>query len=734
MAEREGTGSWLGVLLAGGVIGIVEVVLAISFAALVFGGYLYGFLAQGIGIFLLAAAIAGFVTSWRGGGRGLVGSLQDAAAAVIAVVGTNTAVNTFGSLQRSFLTAIAATVVVTMLTGITFLVLGTFRLGNLVRFVPYPVVGGFLAGTGWLLLKGGIYVASGLFVTVHQFSLLVSSFELVRWLPGLGFGVAMYLLVRFVRAPFMIPLAIVGAGVLFVIGMVVTGSTLDSARDGNWLLGPFPNGDMLQVWTLQALPNADWLEVARQVPGIATAVFVAVVACLFNLGAIELVLEKDLEGNRELRDAGIVNVLVSLVAGIPAYPAISLTSLAHRMRASGRAAGFVAALVPLVLLAFGTTLLADVPRMIVGGVLVFLGLAFLVEWVIDKRRSLPALEYLVVLVILVTIAWRGLLPGVVMGLVLALFLFAVDYGRVELVNEVEFGDAYHSNVDRPGPERAILRARGGRVMILRIHGFVFFGMASGLLERIRKRVEAGGLRFLLIDLRRVTGVDSSAVLSFLKATHLARDQGFELVLTGVSDGVEQQLARGGVASAEGVVSFEVDLDRGLQRCEDGLLRDGAVVDAERRVSATAELAPDGDGGNGGEVMAGLPSALLPHLERREIPEGTVLIHQHDPPGDLYVLDRGRLRIETVTAQGNRMRLRTLRPGVVVGEMALYTGVGRSADVVAETPCVVLLLSRDTISRIEAEEPELASALHRWLATTLAERLGDTLRAFDALLD
>jgi SulP family sulfate permease len=133
-------------------------------------------------------------------------------------------------------------------------------------------------------------------------------------------------------------------------------------------------------------------------------------------------------------------------------------------------------------------------------------------------------------------------------------------------------------------------------------------------------------------------------------------------------------------------------------------------------------------------MAGLPSALLPHLERREILEGTVLIHQHDPPGDLYVLDRGRLRIETVTAQGNRMRLRTLRPGVVVGEMALYTGVGRSADVVAETPCVVLLLSRDAISRIEAEEPELASALHRWLATTLAERLGDTLRAFDALLD
>jgi sulfate permease, SulP family len=727
VSEQRRSGSWPALVAAGAVIGIVEVVLAISFAALVYGGYLYGFLGDGIGIFLLAAAIALVVTAWRAGSRGVVGSVQDAAAAVLAVVGTNTAVNTFGSLQRSFLTAFAATMVVTFLTGVTFLVLGTFRLGNLVRFVPYPVVGGFLAGTGWLLFKGGIYVASGLFVTVHQLSLLTSSFELIRWLPALGFGIALVLLTRYVKKALVIPLAIAGASLLFMIGMLLTGSTLGSAREGGWLLGPFPNQTLFHIWAFDALPNADWLEVARQVAGIATAIFVAVIACLFNVGGIELLLERDLDSNRELRDVGIVNVLVGAVGGIPAYHALSLTSLAQRMRVSARAAGFIAGLVPLAMLLFGASLVANIPRMIVGGVLCFVGLAFLVEWVIDKRRSLPTVEYLVVLVILVTIAWRGLLPGVVMGLVLALFLFAVNYGRIELVNEVEFGGTYHSNVDRPGRERSLLRDLGDRVMILRVHGFVFFGMASGLLERIRKRVEAGGLRYLLIDLRRVTGVDSSAVLSFLKATHLARDRGFELILTGVSNGVRKQLVRGGVDELEGVVRFEVDLDRGLQRCEEGLLVDRVPDEGAATVAVPA---PGGDGRD----LAGFPSALMPYLERLEVPDGTVLIHQHEPPGDLYVLETGRLRVETQTPEGNRMRLRTLRPGVVVGEMALYTGVGRTADVVAETPCVVLRLGRDTISRIEAEEPALATALHRWLATTLAERLGDTLRAFDALLD
>jgi SulP family sulfate permease len=81
-----------------------------------------------------------------------------------------------------------------------------------------------------------------------------------------------------------------------------------------------------------------------------------------------------------------------------------------------------------------------------------------------------------------------------------------------------------------------------------------------------------------------------------------------------------------------------------------------------------------------------------------------------------------------------MRLRTLRPGVVVGEVAMYSGVPRTADVVAETPSVVLKLSKDSIERMESEDPELAAALHRWLATTLAGRLGESLKAFDALFD
>jgi SulP family sulfate permease len=470
-----------------------------------------------------------------------------------------------------------------------------------------------------------------------------------------------------------------------------------------------------QPWTLRALGGADWLAVLESWAGIVTAVFVAAISILFNISGSELILDRDLDTNEELRDAGVLNVISGALGGIPGYHALSLTALAERMKVDARAAGLIAALVPLAAVVFGASVVGLIPRLIVGGVLVFLGLSFMVEWVWDKRRTLPTIEYVVVLVILATIIARGFLPGVVLGLVLAVVLFAISYGRVELVHEVAFGPTYHSNVDRPPEERAALRALGDRVQILRVSGFVFFGSTNRLLERIRERVETDPPRFLVIDLLRVTGVDSSAVVSFVKAMRLAEAHGFEIVLTGASERVRRQLERGGVVPTEGVLGFEPDLDRGLQRCEDALL-------------ATA-------GPSGGPVaeLDGLPPGLEAFLERVDVPAGTVLLHQDDPPGDVFVLASGHLGIETVTPEGTRIRLRSVRPGVVVGEVALYTGVPRTADVVAEVPSVVLRFSRDSIARMEAEQPELAAALHRWLAGTLAQRLSDTMRTADTLL-
>ena len=249
-----------------------------------FGGYLSYFLSQGIGLYLVAAAVTLAILAWRAGARGVVGSVQDAAAAVLAVVATTTALDAFGSLDRAFLTVVAATVVVTLSTGITFALLGVFRLGNLVRYVPYPVVGGFLAGTGWLLFKGGIGVAASIQPYMRTINDLTRHDELLRWLPALAFGIILLVATRVVNRPLLTP-AVIGLGlVLFAVGVLVTGSSLDEVEEGLWLLGPFPSGNLWEPGTVtDALQQADWSAVLDQIAGIATTIFVAVIAALFNV-------------------------------------------------------------------------------------------------------------------------------------------------------------------------------------------------------------------------------------------------------------------------------------------------------------------------------------------------------------------------------------------------------------------------------------------------------------------
>ena len=311
------------------------------------------------------------------------------------------------------------------------------------------------------------------------------------------------------------------------------------------------------------------------------------------------------------------------------------------------------------------------------------------------------------------------MPGVAVGLVLAVVLFAVNDSRLEQANEVAFGETYHSNVDRSLDEREALRSLGERVQVLRVNGFVFFGTSSGLLEL---DPETGGGRGVTVPVDPPPACDGHGLLGgdvVRKVAQLAEAHGFELVLTDGPEAVRAAGARRGSLLPRILSAYEGP---------------GSACSGARTVCSRAPPARSSP-----RTGRARPSQVCRWAWRRtssacSSPKQATPNRQDDPPDDVFVLESGRLSVEMVTPEGTRMRLRAVRPGVVVGEIAMYTGVPRTADVVAETPSVVLRLSRASIEQLEADEPELAAALHRWLATTLAERLSDTLRAFEARLD
>jgi SulP family sulfate permease len=720
------------ILTAGVVIGVLEVVVASSFAALIFSDDAAVHVPSAIGLTLFGAiavmTVIGILTSLPP----TVASVQDATAAILALIAASITAELPGESHKTFLTVVAAIAVSSLLTGVLFLVLGRFGLGDLVRFVPYPVVGGFLAGTGWLLFKGGAGVLTGTSLSFASLDVFARTEAMKMWLPGVLFAVLLLVLVRRYRHFLIIPGALLGGLALFYLAMFFSGNGVSDAKTDGWLLGPFPSGARLwEPWTIEAVGRADWGEVAGQIMNISSLLLVAVLGLLLNASGIEHALQRDADLNRELQAAGVANVAAGLGGGIIGFQALSLTALAHRAGAPGRLVSFVAAAVCGAALLFGTQALSLFPRPLLGGMILFLGAAFLVEWLYDAWFKLPRRDYLVVVLIVVVVASTGFLPGVAVGLIAAITLFVIDYSRTDVVKHALSGSTYQSRVERDPPHREILRRQGERVQILELQGFLFFGTANSLLERIRERVHDPNmppLWFLVLDFRRVNGLDSSAVLSFTKVVQLAESKGFTPVLTGVRDDVRGQLARGGLAEEEGGdLRIFPDLDRGGQWCEDRILETATTPSTDAPQPLTALLR----GGFGESVD---PERLMDYLQPLEIPAAREIIRQGEPSEDLYFLESGRVTAQFVRPDGQSVRLRTMGPGTVVGEITMYLGTVRTASVVSEAPSKLYRLTRSSLEEMERRDPQLASAVHRLFARLLADRLTDALRSMDALLD
>ncbi|MGH2678062.1 MAG: SulP family inorganic anion transporter [Actinomycetota bacterium] len=718
-------------ITAGVLVGVLEVVLASSFAALVLGedGALH--LPAVLGFNLFGATVIMAVIAVRSSIPGVVGSLQDSTAAILALMVVSITDDMGGGLYDTFLTILVAIVIATAATGAFFLLMGRFRLGKLVRFVPYPVIGGFMAGTGWVLFVGGAELLAEVSLDLQNLSEWVKAEQVVKWAPGVGFAIVLLFLVRRFRHYLIIPGAVVGGVLLFYGFLLATGVTPLVAKVRGWLLGPFPFGsDLFDFLTPKAFAGANWLEVLGAVPHILTLLIVAAMALLLNASGIELARGQDADIDRELRAAGVANLASSVGGGIVGFQALSFTALAQRTGSSSRLVGVVGAAICAATLVFGAEPLSLFPRWVLGGLVVFLGLSFLVEWLYDGWFRLARRDYVVVVLIVLAVAVLGFLPGVAVGLVLAIVLFVVDYSRTDVVRDELTATQYRSNVDRSPQHMEVLRSEGDRIRILRLHGFVFFGTANTLLERIRrlvKDVEGAPLRFLVIDFQRVIGVDTSAGLAFAQAHALAQARGFALVFAGLSPRTRLHLERAGFHERDlpNLKTFS-DLDHASEWCEDRLLEEHGVEPAVPPGPFAAQLR-DGLG------LSVEPGRLMPYLEPVEVGEGEEVIRQGDRADDLYFLERGRLTTVFHGASGETVRLRTMGPGTVVGEVSLYLAGVRTASVTAEIPSRLYRLSRATLEDMERRDPEAAADLHRALATLLSRRLSESLGALDSLL-
>jgi SulP family sulfate permease len=672
-----------------------------------------------MGLFSATVGIA--VTSLLTSHPVIMGGNQDAPAAIVAVMAAAiTAVVVAGEARLA--TIVVAVALTTLLTGLFLLGLGIFKLAGLVRFLPYPVAGGFLAGTGWLLLVGGISTMSRLPFSLTGLPALFEPGVLTFWLPGLIVGAIILALSVRVRHYLFMPgmIVVIIAGFYLVAAMF--GLSPAELSAGGWLLGPFPEGGLWQPVTPAELARVEWSAIWLQLPNLISAVVISAIALLLNASGLELALNRDLDLNREMRAAGVANMASGLGAGLVGYAQLSMSVLAARLGSSSRLTGLTAAAICGITLWFGGEALGFVPTIVFGSLLVYLGLSFLWEWVVEARTRLPHIDYFIVLLILVVIAAVGFLPGVIVGIIATVTMFVVSYSRTSVVKHELSGATFKSRVTRSPEDRILLDAIGDQAYILQLQGFIFFGTAFGLLEQVRERVRRTATRYVVLDFRQVIGLDSTALLSFDKMRQLARENDFTLVLSGLRPSLRQQFNRGGLDEEPDVLRFATDLDRAAEWCEDQLCAVN-VADSARRslVGYLQDIAP-------GEATA----RLVGYMERLEVAAGDYLIRQGVDSDHLFFIESGQVTAQLESPDSAPMRLETMQGGRTVGELGFYLGTKRSAAVVADWPSVVYSLSQATLADIEKNDPEAAYAFHRVIVHLLGERVLHLVRTVDAL--
>ena len=717
-------------LTMGLVTGLLEIVLSLSFAALICTGDLSGFVAQGIGLALFSCIVVSLIVALFSSLPGTVAGTQDVPAAILVVMVTSISATmpAGATAHEGFITAVTAIALTTLITGLFFLGLGQFKLSGLIRFLPYPVVGGFLAGTGWLLVTGAIGLMADVSVSMANLPQLLSPEIVAQWLPGIAFAVLVLLLTQRFDHFLLLPGLIGGSVLLFFVVMALLGnSTADLSAQG-WFLGPFPAQSLYKPLALADLAEVNWLVISRQAINAATIVLISTVALLLNATGLEITVRRDVDLNREMQIAGFSNLIAGLGSGLIGYHQLSLSALNIKLSKSSRLSGLFAALLSGIVLLWGASVLSLVPTLVVGGLLFYLGLTFLQEWIVDAWRRLPKAEYAIVLMILVMIAAVGFLEGVALGILLAGIMFVVSYSRTDLVRHELSGKTFQSRVTRSPAHRDLLDEVGDKLYIAQLQGFIFFGTADKLLNLIRQRLESSTnqpVQYLVLDFRRVIGLDSTALLSFQKLIQLTETHQCALILTEVSAAMQQQMVNGGVGGENGRILFFPDLDLSVEWCEEALLRQAGIMP-----NATIESISD-------QLAALLPpgfdlTRLLHHLEQQSVAAGETIMQQGDAPEFLFFLESGQVTARLERAGLPPVRLETMRNGRVVGEIGFYLAQNRTASIVADEPSTLYRLSLHDLQRIEKEDPEAASLLHRLVVHLLAERVTHLVKTVDAL--
>jgi len=513
--------------------------------------------------------------------------------------------------------------------------------------------------------------------------------------------------------------------------LALTGTTLQTAIHDGWLLEPFGAEGLWQPLGLEVMTNIDWSAIVGDMTGIATILVIALISVLLNLTALESAFGQDIDINAEMRTAGIANLLAASGGGLIGYHYVSLSTLGRRMKGDSRLVGIVVAAFCLIAMTVGANALSYFPKFVLGGLVMFIGLGFLKDWVVQSWLKLSRGDFAVIIAILVVIETVGFLEGVAAGIMIAAVMFIVNYSRIDVVQYVLTGKEIHSNIERPNEQKAVLIHEGGRVLFFKLHGFIFFATSNDLFDKIEQTINDSDsqISFLILDFQFVSGIDTSAIHGFVKIKQKALEAGVQLGLSHVSPEIDNLFKSENFADGDAVIDpvFK-DVDHALEWCEDFILRDSGYDPKIGIQPLSEKLASI-------FTTKELRARFVSYLTTIEFSVGDYLFHAHDQKRQIFLIESGELCVLSEVNEEQEFRLRSVGAGSMVGVENFFRHTKPDAldSVRADRDGQAYALSEKAFEKMKKEDSDIASTFQAHVLALMSDRFAENQRALEVIL-
>ncbi|MBW1799267.1 MAG: SLC26A/SulP transporter family protein [Deltaproteobacteria bacterium] len=715
-------------LLGGLSTAVVSVPGNIVFGIIAFAPLGSEYMAQGILAGMYSSIFLGLCTGLFGGTPGMISGPKAPGSLVFGGLIASLIASRYFNLNGQAPTILIIAYMAVFLSGVMQTVFGFLRFGSLIKFIPYPVVAGFLNGAAILIIFSQIWTFLGI-PKQDSLSALWTSIPRIQPFSALIGAVAALVMWRASKITEKIPGSIlgliIGSALYYILMGIGLGNHLGALIGDIPVALPTPH--YLQAFA-KTFISPDFL---RWVPLLIPAAFTMAV-----LGSIESLLAslsmqglvyKRSDANRELMGQGIGNMVASFFGGLPGAGNAMRTILNYQAGGRTGLSNVCHALIIFLIIFFLSPLIEMIPKAAAAGIVIVMAFLLFDRWSIQllkdiahrknfRRKDLLVNFFIVLLVMLATILFN-LVVAVGLGIAVSILSFVAKMSK-SVIRRSYKGSNIHSKKQRDEKLMQILRDYGNRIHVLELEGVIFFGTADRLANEI-EQIAQDGSSYIILDMKRVNDIDSTGSRILKHAYLQLRKQKKRMAVSYLEKGgpLWQFLELMGLIKDMGVNTFFIDTDMALEHFEDLLLREILSGDADAEEASLENL----------DILQGLSEDELKivrrflHLEHYD--HGDLVFRQGEKSNALFCITKGAADITIQLPDTRRKkRLATLSAGTIFGEMALLDDKPRSANVEVKEPLTCYRLALEDFERLKQDFPNISIIIATNIGRIMASRL------------